>query len=222
MIIDLLPEKAVNPIHLDWDLRVPSEYIPLSHLTSKKSVLVYEKERYYRHLHKVLASQLAVSRLGDSRVALYESVLLFNNDISNVPEERQACWTDSEGSHEGTKEVPRLMKTKLFPMHKSSLGKIRLTRPNKFWSTTDQDSQDQQSSHAQGSEARIPGIRHISLKSIVPRISSSIKVMRKPLSLVLNSSPQIRSRFASSEKLREKLFAQIIEVASSDPRRPTG
>ena len=65
MIIDLLPEKAVNPIQFDCSLRMPSEYIPLSHLTSKKSVLIYEKERVFKHLHSSLSSLVASLKLGD-------------------------------------------------------------------------------------------------------------------------------------------------------------
>ena len=217
MIIDLLPEKSVNTIQLDCSLRIPSEYIPLSHLTSKKSVLVYERERYFKHLHSWSNAFTASIKLTDRRPS-HRVATADENAFSNVPEEREACWTDNEVSQEGRNQIPRLMKTKPFQMHKGSLSKIRLTRPNHFWSTTDHGKDapphaDLHAPTAQRPTLKPTCIRHISLKSIVPRISSSIAFIQRPISSVLNSSPQIKSRFASSERLREKLLAQIVEVA---------
>ena len=216
----------MNPIQLDCALRVPSQYIPLSHLTSRKSLLVYEKERYFKHLHSPLSWIAANLKLGERRAALHGPALEDENAISNVPEERQACGSSSEASHEGRSQVPRMMQTKPFQMHKGSLTKIRLTRPPVHHSSTDRDSQERQSElqalAGPRVTPRIKSIKQVSLKSIVPRISSSIKVVQKPLSLVLKSSPQIKSRFASSERLRDKLFAQLIEVASADPGNRQG
>jgi hypothetical protein len=50
VIIELLSLKGINVIALDNCLRVPCQLIPLSHLTSKKSLLIYEKEQMFRHL----------------------------------------------------------------------------------------------------------------------------------------------------------------------------
>lgn len=58
MIIDLLCEVSTNVLAVDNNLNLPSFYVPLSHLTSKKSVLIYEKERIAMLLRSPLKPQV--------------------------------------------------------------------------------------------------------------------------------------------------------------------
>lgn len=60
MIMDLLVERAISPIQLDNAMRIPSSLIPLSHLTSKKSVLVYELERVFKRIYPAVIDRLGL------------------------------------------------------------------------------------------------------------------------------------------------------------------
>lgn len=131
MIIDLLCMPIVNPLAIDTCLRVPSELIPLSHLTSKKSLLVYEKERIFQRFYPK-------PEIFENGTPKY-SILGGCDEKMQVPFERSPSFEDNDESMREVTQRPRCFPSKatIFitaktPSEKTITKKPFLKIPKKF------------------------------------------------------------------------------------------
>lgn len=108
MIIDLLSSTSVNPICIDSFLRLPSELIPLSHLTSKKCLLVAEKEKVFRKLYpKPDSLETATPRL-----TMNTDFSEFLRQKMQVPMERSFSFDENDDTEREITQRPRCFPSK--------------------------------------------------------------------------------------------------------------
>lgn len=112
MIIDLLGQQCIDPLALDNNLLIPSDLIPLSHLTSKKCVVIVEKDHLIKKFFSV-SSKIDESRQLESEI---------NHINLDVPSEKDNDFDFEEPEH----TQPTTQKPRCFPDKKTFSFNMRL------------------------------------------------------------------------------------------------
>lgn len=108
MLIDILGNTNTSPIEIDSFLRLPSQLIPLSHLTSKKSILTYEKEKMFLKLYPKPKHLETMSPELNSRDDISE----YLKEKMKVPLEKSFSFDENEEHSQEITQRPRCFPTK--------------------------------------------------------------------------------------------------------------
>lgn len=228
IIIDLLKDKAVNCIALDSCLKIASEYIPLSHLTSKKNILVYERERVFKLFYPPAGFGNISDRfhmIGKQGIDSMKVFHTFESEMIRIPDERQADSMDFGwmSFDDCESQIPRITgATKLIIKDEQPLQKklSRISIKSRGISISNKEDKEKVEkrpiSQSIKSFANKGSLRSIKIAGIggASPLGSSTNGFKKPISSILTSSPMMRSGINVKEKKRENSLMKMKEVES--------
>lgn len=175
MIIDLLTSTNLSPLAIDSFLRMPSQLIPLSHLTSKKSLLVVEKEKMFQKLYP----KPYMLEPSTPNVTSKQEFSEYLKDKMQVPLERSFTFEEDDFTEPELTQRPRCFpsKTNIFIKVKTPSEKLLQKNSIKIGRKTDSFLQDY-------SKAVIPSVntRHTMRNPEAP----------KPLKLSMKGIPSLK------------------------------
>lgn len=208
MIVDLLSQSSLDPLSLNYRLKMPSELIPLSHLTSKKCVVIIEKDWLIRRFFSMSIYAEPLSQ--------FESVT--HQTQLEVPAEKDFDFDIEDKDH----NQPTTQRPRCFPAKKSFLVNMKIPSERVIGRvvTEPTDRENGRGILIKKGERSLQDFQ--TLRKSLKIDQSTALGDKKPLRISLNTTPAlqikaitaIKSSAGEKAKLQEQLSLRIDRVFS--------